>query len=841
MVTLSSITSLFKKTYKVSSTSSFMKFEFVPVDYDYFDFEGKNYVRLIGRTEKGKKVCVIDSYEPNFWVILKNGYECDTEKVVRKIEKLEIEKASRVTKVLRTEILDKKFLGKNVKAIRVFVTNHKDAHDVASAIGDLKEIEFRREYDLPLTSKYIKEKSVEPLKWHSVEGDVLDVEDFGGIVDALDLEICVAAKKITPLKKDKNFEPKILAYDIESDNLEPGKGNVLMISLYGGGIKKVLTWKKCEGKQSYVECLEDEGAMLKRFSELVNEYDPDILVGYFSDGFDLPYLKASSQKNKVKLSLGVDGKGPTFTRGRIPSGKIAGIVHIDLFRFIDAVFSQYLQSETLSLNEVAGELIGERKEDFDFNRLSNMTDKDWHDFFSYNLQDAAVTYKLAKKIWPDILEFSLIIKEPLFDVTRDRMSSHVENYLLHNLDRFNEIVEKRPTYNEINERKARGKYEGAFVFEPVPGLYENLVMFDFTSMHASIIVSFNISKSTLLKKKEKNYYESPKFELDGDKRKFHFTKNEGFSPTLLKEIVDKRKKYKQEYNENKNPITKARSNAYKLLANASYGYLGFFGARYYCREAAASTLAFVRKFTKDTINLIQKEGYKIIYSDTDSIAFLQGDKSKNEIMDFLRKINANLPGIMELDLEDFYSRGLFVSKRATSKGAKKKYALVNEKKKIKIRGFETVRRDWCRLTRDLQSKVLKKILDDGNEKKALELLKKVVVDLKNRKISLKDLMIRTQLRRPLNEYLSEGPHVIAAKKMEAKGIPVSAGMLIEYFIGESRGKRVSEGVYLAEEKSKYNINYYLNNQVLPAVENIFNVFEINIREIIEGESQKKLF
>ncbi|MFH1238203.1 MAG: DNA-directed DNA polymerase [archaeon] len=818
-----------------------MEFEFVPVDYDYFDFESKNYIRLIGRTEKGKKVCVIDSYEPNFWVILKKGYEDKAKEIVKKIEKLEVEKASRVTKILKMEICDKKFLGKKVKAIRVFVTNHKDAHDIASAIGDLKEIEFRREYEIPIITKYIKEKNVEPLKWHSVEGDVLDIQDFGGIAEALDLEICIIAKKIIPLKKVKNFEPRILAYDIESDSLELGKGDVLMISLYGEDIKRVLTWKKCEGKQNYVECLKDEGMMLERFTELVNEYDPDILVGYFSDGFDLPYLKAAAQKNKVKLSLGVDGKGPTFTRGRIPSGKIAGIVHIDLFRFIDAVFSQYLQSETLSLNEVAGELIGERKENFDFNRLSNMVNNDWHDFFSYNLQDSTITYKLAKRIWPDILEFSLIIKEPLFDVTRDRMSSHVENYLLHNLDRFNEIVEKRPTYDEISERKAKGKYEGAFVFEPVPGLYENLVMFDFTSMHASIIASFNISKSTLLEGKEKNSYESPEFELDGKTRKFYFTKEEGFSPTLLKEIVDKRKKYKQEYNENKNPITKARSNAYKLLANASYGYLGFFGARYYCREAAASTLAFVRKFTHDTIDLIQKEGYKIIYSDTDSIAFLQGDKSKKEIQDFLKRINTQLPGIMELDLEGFYARGLFVSKRTTSKGAKKKYALIDEKGKIKIRGFETVRRDWCRLTRNLQSKVLKEILEEGNGKKAVEDLKRVVEKLKNRKIDLEDLMIRTQLRRQLNEYLSEGPHVIAAKKMEARGIPVSTGMLIEYFIGENKGKRVGEGVYLVDEKAKYNIDYYLNNQVLPAVENIFNVFGVNIREIIEGESQKKLF
>ena len=52
-----------------------MEFKFIPIDYDSFDFDGKNYIRLIGRTEKGEKICVVDSYEPNFWVILKNQDE----------------------------------------------------------------------------------------------------------------------------------------------------------------------------------------------------------------------------------------------------------------------------------------------------------------------------------------------------------------------------------------------------------------------------------------------------------------------------------------------------------------------------------------------------------------------------------------------------------------------------------------------------------------------------------------------------------------------------------------------------------------------------------------------
>ena len=163
------------------------------------------------------------------------------------------------------------------------------------------------------------------------------------------------------------------------------------------------------------------------------------------------------------------------------------------------------------------------------------------DFVSYNLQDSVVTYKLANKIWPDILEFSHIVKEPLFDVTRDRMATHVENYILHNLDKFDEIAEKRPGYDEIAKRKAMGKYEGAFVFEPKPGMYENLVMFDFTSMYASVIVSYNLSKSTFIEDEK-------------------FSKKQGFFPIMLNEIIEKRKKHKKELAKNLSGILRARSN-----------------------------------------------------------------------------------------------------------------------------------------------------------------------------------------------------------------------------------------------------------------------------------------
>src|SRR3989338_1823453 len=217
-------------------------------------------------------------------------------------------------------------------------------------------------------------------------------------------------------------------------------------------------------------------------------------------------------------------------------------------------------------------------------------------------------------------------------------------------------------------------------------------------------------------------------------------------------------------------------------------------------------------------------------------------KTNSQALEFLKKINSELPGIMELELEDFYKRGIWVTTRGGEIGAKKKYALINEKGKMKIRGFETIRRDWCQLARELQNKVLEKILREGNEKSALEYTKEIIKKIKSRNIEKKQLIIRTQLKKPLSEYKAETPHVAMAKKMLEAGIPISQGMLIEYYIAESSNKKAlkREKVVFPEENKLYDIEYYLTKQVLPSIENIFQVFGIHTEDIIKGSKQKTL-
>ena len=258
-----------------------------------------------------------------------------------------------------------------------------------------------------------------------------------------------------------------------------------MISLVGENFKKVITYKASTNsaahKLNYVEIVKDETELLETFVKYVKSLSPDFLVGYYSDGFDLPYLRARAEKHRMKLPLGLDGSQPSFSRGFNMTGKISGIVHIDLLRFIRTAYSQYMQSETLSLNEVSKEFLNDEKKEFMF--YPGMPEKLWKDYFEYNLQDSDLTYRLFIKFWPDILEFTRIIKEPVFQITRNGMSSNVESYILSNLEKFNEIPEKRPKNDEISERRLKPKYEGAFVLEPKPGLYDDVILFDFTSSY----------------------------------------------------------------------------------------------------------------------------------------------------------------------------------------------------------------------------------------------------------------------------------------------------------------------------------------------------------------------
>ncbi|MEM5777071.1 MAG: DNA polymerase domain-containing protein, partial [Candidatus Aenigmatarchaeota archaeon] len=301
----------------------------------------------------------------------------------------------------------------------------------------------------------------------------------------------------------------------------------------------------------------------------------------------------------------------------------------------------------------------------------------------------------------------------------------------------------------------------------------------------------------------------------------------GFIPKHLEEIIYERRKVKEELKKSKNVLLKNYQYSLKIIANAMYGYLGYSGSRWFCRECAEACAAFGRYYITKVIEDAKTKGFEIIYADTDSCFIKTKDKKSAQLaIKWHDEINEKLPGIIELEYRDFYPVGLFVARKADEKGAKKRYALLAEDGNLEIRGFETVRRDWCELAKKVQHEVLRIILVEKDLNKAINYVKEEVERVKSGKAKINELIIRTQLTSSLSDYKQIGPHVKAALKLKQAGIQITEGMIIEYVIVKGKGSISERAEPIQLYKGSYDPEYYVNNQVLPAALRVLQAFDV---------------
>jgi DNA polymerase Pol2 len=380
-----------------------------------------------------------------------------------------------------------------------------------------------------------------------------------------------------------------------------------------------------------------------------------------------------------------------------------------------------------------------------------------------------------------------------------------------------------PKYDEIEGRRQLPSYTGAIVIEPKTGLHENILVFDFQSLYPTIIVTHNISPETL----NCGHTECRMRNAVPNGKNYFCIQQKGFIPKHLEEIIFERRKVKEELKKSKNNMLKNYQYALKIIANAMYGYFGYAGSRWFCRECGESCAAFGRYYITKVIEDAKENKLEIIYAETDSCFVKVKDKKSAEVaIKWHDKMNEKLPGIIELEYRDFYPAGIFVAKRDEEKGAKKRYALLTEDGKLEIRGFETVRRDWCDLAKQVQHEVLRIILFEKDLNKAIKFVKDEIEKIKKGKAKIEDLVIRTQLTSSLSSYKQIGPHVKAAQKLKEKGLQVLEGMIIEYIIVKGKGSISDRAEPLELYKGDYDPEYYVNNQVLPAALRVLQAFGI---------------
>jgi len=781
-----------------------MKQNLMVFDVDYIIEGEKGVVRLFCKDNKGKTTLVLDSnFKPYFYVEPKEGK-------LDKYKKKLLNHDFREGKILKVETVEKEFFGEKKKLLKIIVESPRDIYNIRNVVKKWPENKEEYEYAIPFYQRYLIDK------------------------------------QIKPMQSKKEPKLKILAFDIEMME-QDGEEKIIMISFAGNnGFKKVITtW---EGKAKSTVSVKDEKTLLEKFIQTINDQNPDFIVTFNGDGFDFPKIKASAEKHKIDIKIGRDNSNIRLVRrGRISSTKIRGRVHVDLFNFIDHILSPSMKTEVLTLDAVAEELLGLKKRDLKWKdiRESWGSKKGLKKLADYCLWDSQLTLKLAEQLLPQVFALSTLTGTTPFDAGRYYYSQLDEAYLMREAFRQKVLIPNNPKQDEIMKRRMRPAYTGGFVVEPKKGIHPDIIVFDFRSLYPTIIVTHNISPETIdCKHKECKRNKPP--EVD-----HHFCKkSKGFIPRNLDDIIIKRTEVKKKMKKLKKDSLEYKTldnmqYALKIIANSIYGYMGYFGAKWYCYPCAAASAAWGRFYIKKSISMIEKGGFEVIYGDTDSVFIIMPNVKKSQLIKrtekFLKKINNRLPGMIQLEFRGKYEGGIFVTVKGVKRGAKKRYALIDKKGNLEIRGFETVRRDWCDLAKDIQHEVLRIILQDKDPEKATKLVRDTIKRLHDKKAKLEELTIYTQLVKSLSQYEAIGPHVKVARKMRDRGRPVGEGMIVEYIITKRSGS-ISDKAEPVEDvkEGEYDPDYYINHQVLPAAMRVLSALGITEQQVLSGKIQAKL-
>lgn len=586
----------------------------VLLDIDYITKGDKAVIRLFGRenNQEGNSIIVLDSgFKPYIYVLPRNLETCQEQ-----IGELD---------VLKVEKVKMKDLAKETDFFKVTFKHPQDVPKLRDKIRDLPAVKDIREHDIPFYRRYLIDKGLFPMAEVEVEGKTADiVNDEPAAND--NTHIFQLQGKIKPISSEFP-DLNVLSIDIEVYNPKgmpkAEEDPIIMISISSNqGLQTVLS--TAESSLDFVETVENEAEMLKRFVEIVKTEDPDILIGYNSDNFDFPYIKDRAALLDIPLNIGTDGSSLKFIKkGFANAALVKGRIHIDLY----LIMRRYLQLDRYTLERVYLELFDRKKEDIPGDEIHQY----WSDggeklekLFRYSLDDAVAVTEIGEKMLPLPLELTRIVGQPFFDIARMTTGQMVEWYLIRKAYEQGEVVPNKPSATQYSNRRGK-RAAGGYVKDPVKGLHENIVYFDFRSLYPSIIISKNVSPDTLV-----NECNPEKCHISPEGGHMFIKEPAGFVPSIigniLKERVRLKTSMKESNDEEEKMFLNVQQEALKRLANSMYGVYGYSRFRWYRLECADAITAWGRDYIKKTMVKAENFGFKPVYADTDGFYAVYQEK-----------------------------------------------------------------------------------------------------------------------------------------------------------------------------------------------------------------------
>ena len=646
-----------------------------------------------------------------------------------------------------------------------------------------------------------------------------------------------------PAIKPDNYEPtlNLMSLDIETDY---ATNELFSIAYIFNDIRKVLIigTKQPTHGNDYIHFVDDEKSLLNLFINQVYDLDPDIFVGWNVINFDFRFLQQKSDQHQIPLRLGRNKSAIKWRQHHAEANHyflhIPGRVVLD---GIDTLKSATWQFPSFSLENVSNELL---------NRSKLIHQHDNHDplykakeikrqFYEdkialakYNLEDCQLVLDIFEKA--ELIHFA-IERARLTGLEMDRVGGSVaafDNLYLPQLHR------KGFTAPNIGDYGNGNTAPGGYVMNSKPGLFKSVLVLDYKSLYPSIIRTFKVDPYARIAAKNMSDDDTiPGY--DGAT----FSKKEHILPNIIADLWLARDKAKLEKN-------KALSQAIKIIMNSFYGVLGTPGCRIHDARLTSSITKRSHDIIKQSVILINNQGYEVIYGDTDSVFVsldksITNDKADNIGQNLIGIINAywqqhlkddfGIKSYLEMEYETHFKRFFMPTIRGSEKGSKKRYAgVISEEAgdRIIFKGLENVRTDWTQLARDFQLTLYSKIFNDEAYE---EFIRTVVLQLSNGEMD-HQLTYRKRLRQKLDLYQKNiPPHARAA--INAETIFKNNGQPSRY---QHKGwieyvMTVNGPETLECQSSRLDYDHYIEKQLTPVADSILAALNDSMDNILKRQ------
>ena len=397
-------------------------------------------------------------------------------------------------------------------------------------------------------------------------------------------------------------------------------------------------------------------------SEKIEMLDIKTNTGYFiSSGvkthncnfFDMPYLirrisRVLGEKQAKQLSpWGYLTESELTLKGR--KNIVYDIVGVSQLDYLDLYKKfTYKAQESYRLDYIAEVELGQKKLDHsEFDTFKDFYTKDWQKFIEYNILDTELVSRLGEKM--KLIDLVLTMA---YDA-KVNYSDVFYQVRMWDAIIYNHLKKKNIVIPPKVKTEKSDKYAGAFVKEPIPGMYDWVVSLDLTSLYPSLMMEFNISPETLIEQRHPtitvdkvlsqslNFDEYSEYSIcpNGSMYRKDIL---GFLPELMEKMFQQRSLYKKKMLEAKKQyeITPTKelerkissySNAQlakKVQLNSCYGSVGNPHFRFYKLEnAEAITLSgqvvirWIEKKLNEYLNKILKTENQdfVVAIDTDSV------------------------------------------------------------------------------------------------------------------------------------------------------------------------------------------------------------------------------